>query len=77
MAFGMWMVRAEMWVCRGFTRDPGASYCSIFSLDGAVNGILRFVLQNLEVHMHSRFWWCPAPLEHSIHQQGKHPFSPG
>ena len=57
--------------------DPGTSYFSVFSLDGAVNGILVFVLGNLEVHMHSHFWWCPAPLEHSIHQQGKHPFSPG
>ena len=41
-----------MWACTGFTRDPGASYFSIFSVDGAVNGILRFVLGNLEVHTH-------------------------
>ena len=54
MAFGMWMVRAKMWACTGFTRDPGASYFSVFSLDRAVNGILRFVLGNLEVHMHGR-----------------------
>ena len=52
MVFGMWMVRAEMLACTGFTHDPGASYFSVFSLDGAVNGILRFVLGNLEVHMH-------------------------
>ena len=54
MAFGMWMVRAEMWACTGFTRDPGASYFSVFSLDGAVNGILRFVLGKLEVPTHGR-----------------------
>ena len=54
MAFGMWMVRAKMWACTGFTWDPGASYFSVFSLDGAVNGILRFVLGYLEVHMHGR-----------------------
>ena len=52
MAFGMWMVRAEMWACTVFTRDLGASYFSVFSLDGAVNGILRFVLGNVEVHTH-------------------------
>lgn len=46
------MVRAEMWACTGFTRDPGASYFSVFSVDGAVNGILRFVLGKLEVHTH-------------------------
>ena len=40
MVFGMWMVRAEMWACTGFTWDPGASYISFFSLDQALNGIL-------------------------------------
>ena len=54
MAFGMWMVRAEMWACTGFTQDPGASYFSVFSLGGAVNGILGFVLRNLEVDMYLR-----------------------
>ena len=54
MAFGMWMIRAEMWACTGFTQDPGASYFSVFSLDGAVKGILRFVLGNLEMPMHGR-----------------------
>ena len=54
MAFGMWIVRAKMWACTGFTWDPGASYFSVFSLDGAVIGILRFVLGKLEVPTHGR-----------------------
>ena len=60
MAFGMWMVRAEMWACTSFTRDPGASYFSVFSPDGAVNGILRFVLGNLEVHTRGRYPVVPC-----------------
>ena len=51
---------AEMWACPGFTREPGASYFSILSLDGAVNGILRFVLGNLEVHMHGHCLVVPC-----------------
>ena len=60
MAFGMWMVRAKMWACTGFTRDLGASYFSVFSPDGAVNGILRFVLGNLEVHTRGRYPVVPC-----------------
>ena len=40
------MVRTEVWACTGFTQDSGASYFSVFSLDGAMKGILRFVLGN-------------------------------
>ena len=66
MALGMCMIRAEMWACTGFTWDPGASYFSIFSLDGAVTGILRFVLENLEVQLHGRCLVvsCPSGTQH-------------
>lgn len=51
---GMLMVRGEMCGCTGFTGDSGASGCSLFSLDRAVNVILIFVLGNLKVHLENR-----------------------